>query len=503
MLKPSELPFALTPESLADWLGLLEKLPASRASTQFSQTLKLLKHSKVQAETLLPLLIQMIPQTLQLANSLNSSLPSEAKNPEKLSKASKLCMQLPRQLSLLFCQLVESDKLNNESLQTAIYHGLQLIGHCMLCYARQYEMASATLWKKSATLYKLALYSDVHKLEQASQINDFSAQSSIENVMQRNILFSLLNPAMFASEEIDDIFLLACQMAPQLTMGSPREFAGIGFCWDLASDAPPTPLKHIKNQFTSDQLLINCRDIGHTLQLNDIGSNLSRKSQARLALFLTGYDQIFSSIIPGLPSRAEMIVGLDHITTYLQERSKLVKILNMSAQVAGIPVLKADMSLVPLEHQRNVFETANHPFMQQQQSIGRPINVLRTPNQNYLVVDGKAFDCATGDLVLLHKEQHPDILLVVRWHNPHDLSGSTHILLEKVSNQFELQAYDSGNGVRYAILTADKNAPTEVFLCSEKYTVGSNIQLLTGKNLRLTACLETNDMFVRCRFSVD
>jgi hypothetical protein len=503
MLNTSELPFALTAESLADWLDLLDKLPASRASTQLSQALKQLKNIKAQPAVVLPVLIGLIPLTLKLSNSLNTSLFAEQSTQERQAKAAKLCMKLPRQLSLLFCQLAETEELDETALLTAIYHGLQMIGQCMRFYARLFEMPSATLWKKSATLYKLAMYSDGLKAPQPCTLSDFAAQTSIETVIQRNILFSLFNPTLFDVDEIDTLFLLAGQLAPRLGLGSPREFASVDFCWDLADDMPPFRLKHVKNQFSNDHLAINSRAIGHALQIGEISSELPRKSQARLALFLTSFDQIFSSIIPGLPIRSELVVGMPNISAYLLEQSKLVKIMKLSSQVAGAQVVKADMTLVPLEHQRNVFEAANHPFMQQQKSFGKTVNVLRSPNQNYVVIDGMAFDCATSDLVLLCKEQHPNALLVVRNQHQHDLTGSTHILLEKLSSQCDLYSYSTDDGSYYAIVIGENTANPEVFLASGKYAIGSTFRLDEGRILRLTACLESNDTFVRFRFSFD
>lgn len=503
MLNTSDLPFALTAESLADWLGLLDKLPASRASTQLSHALKHLKNAKAEPATLLPLLIGLIPLTLKLSSTLNTTQLSEQSSKERQTKAAKLCMQLPRQLSLLFCHQAESEKLDDADLLTAVYYGLQMIGHCMRFYARQFEMPSATLWKKSATLYKLAMYSDSLKAPQACTISEFADLSSISSVIQRNILFSLFNPTLFAADEIDTLFLLAGQLAPRLGIGSPREFTNINFCWDLADDMPPFSLKHVKNQFSNDQLAISSRAIGHALQIGEISSELSRKSQARLALFLTSYDQIFSSIIPGLPVRSEMIAGMANISAFLQEQSKLVKIMKLSSQITGAQGLKADMTLVPLEHERNVFETANHPFMQQQKSFGKPINVLRTPNQNFVVVDGMAFDCATGDLVLLYKEQHPNTLLVVRQQHQHDLTGSVHILLERLSSQCELLSYSDDNGNHNVIVIGENTASPEVLMSAGKYTIGSSFRLDDGRKLRLTACLESHDNFVRFKFTFD
>lgn len=503
MVNTNELPFKLSRESLAGWLTVLERLPPARAATQLSQVLKQLKLQGLDPGLMLDLLNDMIPSTLQLAKALYTSLSSEGKEQEKLNKVGKLSMQLPRQLGLLFCQLAESDKLGSNDLQTAVYHALQLIGHCMFFYARQYESPSATLWKKSALLFKQALYGDFHKSTQASKSALFSPQASIENVIQRNILFSLMNPTTFERDEIEGIFELAAQLAPRLELFSPREFNQNGFCWDLTSDQPPAALKHVKNQLTSDQLAISCRNIGNALQLGEINVELSRMTQAKLALFLTGYDQIFSSIIPGLPSRSELVAGLKDITHYLMEQSKLARIQNLSAQLAGPHVLKRDMSLVPLEHQRNVFESANHPFMQKPHGLGKPVFVLRTPNQNYLVIDGMAFDCITGDLVILYKEQHPNVLLIVRQQRQHDISGSTHILLEKISAQFEQYGYNSETGVRYLLLSGEAGKSPEIFLGSEKLSIGKSIELLDGRKLLLTACLESNDLFSRFRISFD
>lgn len=501
MLNASNLPFDLTPKSLSDWLALIERLPASRSSTLMLQALKQLKANRGNPAQLLPLLILLTPRTLQLADELNNALNIETKDPEKQNKAAKLCIQLIRQLGLLFCQLAESEKLSGDDLQNAIYYALHVIGHCMRLYAKQYEMASATLWKKSGILYRMALFGDIQNLELANLTAELASLPTIENVVQRNLLFYILSPGQFEKGEIDGIFELAGQQAPRLRIGSPHVFTSICFYWDLSSDVPPAPLKHVKNQFTSDHLAINCRDVGHSLHFGELTLMLSRKTQAKLVLILTCYDQIFSSIVPGLPSRAEIMVGLKSIFFYLQEQSRLSKIMNVSAQISGAPMLKRDLSLVPLEHQRNVFEVSNHSFVQDQPGSGKAIFVLRTPNQNYLVIDGKAYDCTTGDLVLLCKAQHPNTLFVVREQRQHDLSGSTHILLEKLANQCELHHIVQDDDVRPAIISETQGGKPEIYLGSGKHSVGDKMTLENGKTLRLLACLEANEFFVRFQFS--
>lgn len=503
MITNTELPFSLTGGSLASWLALQDCLPPAKAATHLSMVLKVLKNSTQEPKQLLPVTIELIPLTLKLANILIANLSVEGRSQEKLGKAGKLSMHLPRQLSLVLCQLVESEKLDGDQLQVAIFHGLQMIGHCLLFYARLYERPSATLWKKSAILFKQAWYGDFHKQKQTTPIDDFSTLTSIENVAQRNILFCLMNPTLFDKNEIDGLFAEACQLAHQLEFTSPREFNQIGFCWDLASDMPPAPLKHVKNQLSKDQLVISCRTIGHSLQIGEIGTSLSRKTQARLALFLTGYDQIFSTIIPGLPSRSMLISGFKNIVQYQQEQSKLSKIQNLSAQVSGGHSQKRDMSLVPLEHQRNVFESVDRPFMHQTQLLGRQVNVLRTPNQNYSIIDGKTFDCITGDLVMLCKEQHPNALMIVRQQRQNDVSGSTHVLLEKISHQCEIYGYSDDKNIRYLLMIGENTAHPEVFMAGDKLSIGDRIELIDGRNLVLTQCLEASDLFNRFRVSFD
>lgn len=502
MTNNSGLPFALTNASLAEWLGLLDKLPLSRAANQLNQVLKQLKNLDCNATELLPLLIDLTPLTLRLASNLNTVILAETNASDKSAKAIKLCLQLPRQLSLIFCQSIEGGSVSEADLPDAIFHALQLIGYCNDLYALHYEMQSATLWKKSALLYQLTIANACLTTPIASRIDEFKTQATIEAVFKRNLLFSVINPTVYSPEEIKLFFPLTNQLAPKLELCSGTHADNFGFYWDLNSDSVPCPAKHVNRPLPDGFLGINAQAIGHALHIGEIGTDLPRNSQNKLALHLTGYGQIFSSIIPGLPSRSDLILGFSKICAYLQEQNKLVKIRQLSAQISGTQLPKRNMSLVPLEHERNVFETTERPFSNPQ-AYGRTVNILKTPHPSFTVAEGRTFDCSTGDVALVYKEQHPDMLVIIRQQSEHDLTGSTHILLEKIPGPCGIYSFSTASDPQQVIVVGEDGAAPEAILPSGKYSIGTALALSIGKTLRLKACLEANAFFARFRVSFD
>ncbi|QPK63729.1 hypothetical protein IVG45_01755 [Methylomonas sp. LL1] len=496
------LPFEPTSEALAGWLDSLSKLPHAQAAHQLNQVLKQLKDEKCQTGVLLALLTNLTPLTLHFSGSLSASASNEPSSSGTAYKLGKLSMQLPRQLGLLFCQLAESNTLEGTDLQTAIYYALQLIGICFRSYSLFYEAPSATLWKKSAALFKLASTNDCLNTSQATKLAEFKSQTTIETVVKRNLLFSVLMPNQFSREEINQFFLLANQHADLLEITSDRQAWNFGFYWDLNDELPPCPVRKTNKSLPEGYIAIDSQRISHDLQLGGIATKLPPSTQNKLALFLSGYHQVFGSIIPGLPSYSKLILGFGGITNYLQELNKLVKIQQLSS-LSGEKSLKRDLSLVPLEHQRNVFEALDQPFSAKQQSVGKSVNVLKTPNKLYQIAESRGLDCSTGDLALLYKEQHPVSLAIIRQQNFNDLSNANHVLLEMVPGQCTIYSLAKNAIVPHAIIVGEDSEHPQVFLASGKYNVGGKIQLSIGHSLILTACLESNAYFARFKFSFD
>lgn len=497
----STLPFELTLAALASWLEELSRLPPGQAAHQLNEALKQIKAEKCVNAALLPLLINLAPLTLHLSNSLSNTASNESKPTDKTLKIGKLSMQLPRQLALLFCQLAESKTLDSNTLPTAIYYALQLIGYSLRCYSLFYEIPSATLWKKTAVLYKLAVTNQCLKHNQTNRLIEFKAQGSIDSTIKRNLLFSILNPNLYKTEEINQLFQLANQADNLLVITTDHETHNFGFYWDMDKDMPPYPVKKINRALPEGFMAIDSQPISNALQLGALSTNLSPSNQNKLALILSSYHQVFSSILPGLPSSSKLIHGFASACQYLHELNKLSRISQLSAQLpAGADNSLLNLSLVPLEHQRNVFDRSNQPFSKPE-NIGILVNMLKTPINKYLVAENRFLNCSTGDIALIYKEQYPISLSIIRQQKFNDISNSHQFLLELIPGACNIFSLANNQEDAYAIVVGENTPEPQVFLAYGKYTINSNLPLSIGKSIHLTACLEKNTLFERFRFT--
>ncbi|MCQ8105652.1 hypothetical protein NP590_16185 [Methylomonas sp. SURF-2] len=502
MTTDDSLPFELQTDSLAQWLDGLSPLPHAQAAHKLNLALKQLKEPQCTPGQLLPLLVNLTPLCLRFSASLSTTAINDADSSAKILKLGKLSMQLPRQLALLFCQIIESKQLEAADRNTAVYHALQLIGHALRCYCLFYETPSVTLWKKTAQLYKLALATEALHLPHATKLADFRAQPDIETVLKRNLLFSIMSPLLYKPDEINQLFQLADQCATLLEIGDPRESRDFGFYWNTLKDQPPYPVRKSNRPLPAECMPIDCRPISHALQLGTVVTKLSPANQNKLALLFSDYQQVFNAIIPGIPSRTKMIPGFIGVCQYLQELNKLSKINQISAQLRDPKSINRGLSLVPLEHHRNVFDNAEQPFGDKT-SLGRLVNLLKTPNKTYCVAESRMLDCSTGDLVLLYKEQHPVSLAIIRQQRFNELSNANQFLLEQISGACTIYSINNAPSGSYALMVGEGMDNAQIFLASGKYSLNSSIPLTIGTALRLTACMESNGFFARFRFSVE
>jgi hypothetical protein len=501
MTADAALPFSLTPQSLAVWLDTLAPLPPASAANQLNQALKQLKDCNAKPDQLLPLLINLLPLCMYLSNGLTGLALAEPNHTltNKSIKIAKLGIQLLRQSALLFCKLAESKQLDATQTQLASYYALQLMGYCLRSYYLLYEMPSTSLWKKSAALYSLAVETGSLEQIQAPKLQEFKAQITILGVLKRNLLFSILAPTRYIAPEINHFFQLANQHFDLLdiTTEHARDFS---FYWNLEGDEP-SPVKRINKRLPQGFMAINCRRFAHALQLGTIQTRLKPGIQAKLALQLSGYKQVFSSILVGQPSTSQLLVGFNLIGNYLRELNKLSKIMHLGGQSSGTKVSLQDMTLIPLEHEKN-FETPN-PF-QKSMLPGKSVNLMRTASKLYAIVESRTLDCNTGDLALLYKQQQQPMLAIIRQQAIHEITGATLVLLEYIPGSCSTYDFETGPGTTsQAIIVGEHGDNPQVFLPNGKYSIDSKIQLNIGRTMHLNACQEYNSYFCRFKISLD
>ena len=464
--------------------------------------MKKLKDEACPADALLPLLVSLTPYILHYSTSVASAAQFEIKAPDKSRKAAKLSMQLLRQCGLIFSLLAEQESLTSEERQTAIYFALQCIGYCIRCYALFYEAPSATLWKKSAQLYSLAAKQQVLAVDQTTELAEFKQQTSIESVIKRNLLFSIMAPTLNAPNIISQLFKLANQYADQLVISTTPENTDFGFYWDLNDELPPCPTRKSRRALPQAFLAIDSQAIGQTLQQETCVTELSRNLQSKLALILTNYLAIFDSVVPGHTSRTEFLFGFTDVSNFLSELNKLEKIRQYSGQTKAANPSKRNLALIPLEREKNAFETMCQRLAKTN-IVSKQGNVLRISHSQYLVAEEHHFDCSSGDIVMFYKNEEPATLAIIRQQNTLSFSNVTHILMEKILGFYSIYSFKKGHNVMSAIVLDEDSDEPQVFLPPGKYNVGTKIPLTINEALHLTACMESNHFFARFKFQFD
>lgn len=493
------LPFELSTESLSGWVNSLNSLPAANAANQLNLVLKhLTRQLGIPATKMLPLLIMLTPLTFHLANGLSHTARSEPNltaNSRAL-KIAKLSIQLLRHLGLDFCRLVETRQLDAAQNQHAIFYALQLIGYSLRASALFYEMPSATLWKKSGVLYTIAGEQRILDQPISTKQPEFKHQATINAVIKRNILFAISAPNRYPFAEIAALFQLANHFQDRLTI-APKIAPDHHFFWNLHSE--PCPLPRPGNALPNGAISISSQAIGHALQLGDITTELGSIMQTRLALHLSAYKGIFSSVTIGPPMPAHLLEGFVAVSEHLQGEEKLSKIMHLSGQPAPGRSLARDMSLIPLEHQKSYYKPLNSSIISFPEH-GTRLSLLRNPSKQFLVAETTTPNCATGDIGLLCREQQPAKLVLVRQQTRHD--DITLILLELIVGSVAIFDIEDSNQQKAIVIGTDSDHP-EIILASGKYAVGAKLRLLYGRSLQLTSCVESTPWIVRFKIGFD
>ncbi len=500
MTENVSLPFELSSESLNGWLNSLNTLAPASAANQLNRAIKQLNSLDAPAATVLPLLINLTPLTLHLSNALyllTRAEPDILANSKTL-KIAKLSIQLLRHLALGFCRVAESRPLDAAPLQMAIFYGLQLAGHCLRGSSLFYEMPSATLWKKSGVLYTIA--AKHHLLHEAVSVKpqEFKQLTSIEAVIKRNLLFAICMPCRYANPDIIQLFQLANQHQQRLQIGT-QPIRDYNFYWDLNNQ--PCPAKRAAETLPSGSVSIISEDLGNALQLGEIQTALKPGIPVRLGLHLVSYRNVFKSVEVGPVKPAHLLEGFVGICAQLQGLDKLSKIMNLSAQTSRGKPVPADMTLIPLEHEKSFFKPLN-AIVTDALHYDSHLNLLRTNSKQFLVAESAAAYCLTGDLALLCRDQQPSQLVIIRQQGVYE--DVTLILLEPIIGSLSIcDVIDTEKTSQKALLISAESDSPEVVLASGKYGLGSKITAQYDKSFFLKACMESNAYFARFKISFE
>lgn len=434
----TKLPFELSTDSVTNWLQSLSQLNSVNSANQLNKAVKQLRSAQTESSELLDTLILLSPTILFITANVEQSLEVESvKNDSKKSlKIEKLCIQLLRNISLAFCISSENKTLTTDERSQALFYALQFIGHTLCQSACFHQFSSSTLWKKTAELYQVANNEGIFEQEIQHKVKEFKQQPTIKTVIQRNCLFALFNANNFASSQIKELFAIANQHAHLLNLTKTTSATSV-FLWDLANPNGQAPyLTNNPYQAAGSTIEIELSQFLAPIQTKAFSSQLEKQVLDAISSRLSAYTKDINAALPSAFIINHLLTGFENITEHLAKIEKLNKIHQFSSEYADEKPVNS-MSLEPMEFEKSHLNTKSDLSNPNQQitpsHLAKPVKILKTPNEQFLIAETPPLNCAIGEITLLCSTESPIELGIIRQIKSHTNANSSHILIEKIT----------------------------------------------------------------------
>lgn len=493
-----QLPFDITIDSSANWLQSLSQLSSVNSAHQLNNAVKQLRYSK--ADETLDVLIQLTPPILYSISDIVSSILAEAnKTPRKIEK---LCIQLLKNLSLGFCAYANKAEIPLEQTKLAIYFGLQLIGYTQYITTIYHESPSASLWGKTGQLYMLAQSRNIVSLEIMHKIKDFKNLMTIETVLKRNLLFSILMPYQYGPDNIKEMFFISGQHAKLLNLDS-NNSTDNNFCWDSNAELPP--FWQDLDQKESDFIInIDSDAFLSFIKTPNFSSSLEEITLNRIIDQLSGFRQVMSTSIPVPASNSDfyyLITGFTEITKLLQKISNLNQIQQLSSQIVDEATLNT-MSLEPMAYEKShLSPTPNLADTNTSDKLitnAQTVAMLNTKYNQYIIAYAQIIDCSIGDLVLLCKSGIKPELGIIRQINTPRSSSTTNVLIERTFGTPTSSLISTPKTTaKQNIIIKHRQLKPEVLIEPNKVSKGTKIIAALEKSHSLDNLIDYSPYFMR------
>lgn len=495
MSDTSSLPFALTEEDVGKWLDSISGLPPVNAGSQLNQAFKVLKKEDAAGPELLAVLIKLTPPTLHVANTLAVSMKPGAQQ-GKHAKIAKLNLQLYRHLALLFHSLVEVEVVSVEQKLQASYYALQLIGHYLRISSLLHELPSSTLWQKSGQLFSFAFENELLQHNIFSKIAEFRNQPSVENVLKRNILFSLAAFHKLSVADNQAIFGFANQYAHLIQINY-EQTRNCHFVWHY-KDGFPNQVSKSDQPLPPKAVAINTTALLPHLQISSFQPVISKPELERLTHHLSGYDKLLNDSIPSAPVLFKMLHGFQEVYGSLHHAEKLSRIYKLSAQ-AKTETQNSDLSLEPLEYEKslqNAFSKPEPALDKDGKEISNTVKILQNKSKDFFNVETRNANVQIGDLVILVNNNNATLTGVVRNSKAIVNTQSTMLLIERIYGMLSTRVVQSGpyQDAEAIMINADSDHP-RIILGVRRYHNGTELPL-KDITVRLDGLIDYSPYFV-------
>ncbi len=491
------LPFELNDESLAEWLESIRNDPPVNSGSQLNQAINLLRKADQENHLIFPLLMKLTPSILHLANVLANLLKPGAQK-KKTAKIAKLCLQLPRNLALAFHSLLDTDQLTSPQKMLASYFALQLTGHYLRLSSLFHELPSRTLWDKSGELFFFAHNNNGLKESIATTIPEFKAQSTLEQVIKRNLLFTLIAFHRQTASDNQALFEFATRYSSLLEFDQVKT-GGCEFIWNTKKGAP-YPIQAINRPVQSYEIALITSKVLRQIETSAIDDGISPPETERIKLYLSVYESMIHETLPSAPIVLKMLVGIKPIQDFLVSQEKLDRINKISGQSLE-KASTIDFTLEPLEFEKNtlsVYAQSNEKAAYKGLSnLVERVKLLQSKNNKYLHLECKDTDCNIGDLILLINNKNATMCGKILRIETVTNTQSVILLLEKVSGILSPQTVHCEHHKNtIAILVNAQSDHPEILLDNDNYRNGTELQTST-RTIRLNALTDYGPSFAR------
>jgi len=493
--------FELTKDSALKWLQSLSQQNNVSSANQLNSAIKQLRLINNDDENVFNILLLLTPTALFLNSTIESSILVEAnkKGPVKSQKFEKLCIQLLRNLSLPFCNFAGKTSSTYEKHNLAAYVALQLNAYTLRSCSIYHRPPSSIIWENTAKLYTLAQERNILQQEIKHEIKGLENKSTIEDILKQNLLFSILTSYSYSTNEIIELFSISKSYAHLLKLSMKNETKTV-FSWDPVSESPPD-IKDVTQPVNGFSINIDTKKLLSFMQSSDFSSSLGNVSLKHVIDHLSGYTETINSLAPSsVPNINHLIIGITEITTFLDKVEKLNKIqqLSLEADIAS----PEKMTLEPMEHEKSYLRPA--PVLNSLSNIEsllsnvKTVKLIKSQNDQYLVAESSPIDCTIGDMVLLSNSEFKFTLGVIRQKKTTNQSGTTHILIEKISGTPSSHSVKiPATPKNQAIICYNKGSKPQFFIAPCKFSYGTQLTLSTDEDIRLEELTDNSPFFMR------
>ncbi len=494
-----QFPFALELNAVDAWLTTINPSDTIQLSAELHQIVKNLNQASIHTDLLFGIISRLTPITVNLASELEqiffSEIHPQDAEPHKLGR---LGLHLIRELATSYHKIATDKKTSDEQFLLSSHRALHLIGQHMRLSAKISERPSSISWKISAQLYLIANKKGVSTSLANEKIQAFNSNTSIINLLKRNLLFSISNPYRLMATEIDALFPILTEHCQLSDLGETMPEVASNFCFVLEYRSSTTPGPVLQGRHYSSAVFIETTRLIEYFQSSKFEAPFASFEKIRLRL--SGYQNIMESDIPSEPKVCLIISGFDQIIPALNEQIRKNKIQQFSNDFSEDDAL-LHARLEPLKHEPIFMASNKSNFNQFDAQKNNLTKILKTQHPDYIVAVSPPTNYAIDNLVIILNENNSPELGIIRRVLNIAQSNTMRVLIELIPGIAQCTEVIETKFAGPAIFISQTTKVMEVLLPPNLYVTGSKIHI--GENLLMLKKLtEITPFFMRYQVKI-